>query len=133
MEIGKNTKIKVALIFMDGLANKNAINENIILPLMYYADFPEEDKHSKKNFQALESSLLSVGEVEQSNSFNQLVDKCLYGDLVFLVDGFKDAFIIDAKGWDSRNISEPTNEVTVRGPRECLEDLPHLHRARRKV
>ncbi|MCG8483186.1 MAG: spore germination protein, partial [Clostridia bacterium] len=43
--------------------------------------------------------------------------------------------IIDAKGWDSRNISEPTNEVTVRGPREGFTETLRVNTSllRRKI
>jgi spore germination protein KA len=116
---GEKPKVKASLIFLDGMAKRSTINESIIKPLMYDSCLVNlEKKLTIDSIEMVRNTMLSVGEVEQVSSVSELVDSCLSGDTILLVDGFKEALIVCTKGWESRSVQEPKTEVVVRGPRE---------------
>ena len=59
----------------------------------------------------------------------------IYGDTLFLLEGYDKALIISSKGWNSRPISEPQSTKVVRGPREGFTEsiLVNLSLLRRKI
>jgi spore germination protein KA len=116
---GGDGKTKAALIFFDGLVDKEIINESIIKPLMYDSHlFSPQQLKRQQSFDFLEKKMISVGEVKRISSVDDLLNDCLYGDTVFLIDNFAEALIINTKGWEFRGVTEPKTEAVVRGPRE---------------
>ncbi|MGI6145084.1 MAG: spore germination protein [Clostridia bacterium] len=132
--VGKN--YRAALFFIDVLIDKKIINNSIIRPLMY--DFnlisPEQLKESK-TLDFLANRMLSVDEIKKTDQIDSLLNACLYGDTVFLMDGFAEGLIIGSKGWQIRNIKEPETEVVVRGPREGFVESVNVNISllRRKI
>lgn len=81
---------KGALLFIDGLVNQLVVNANIIEPLMYKSCFVAA-RNGKDSFsvQAVQESMVAVGEVEAVGDFAGVIDGCLSGDSVLLIDGYK--------------------------------------------
>lgn len=116
-------RINSALIFIDGLTDKTVINESIIKPLMYDSHLISMEESLKvDNMNIIRTAMLSVGDVEQVSSINEIIDRCLSGDTIFLMDGLKDALLISTRGWETRGIEEPKTESIVRGPREGFSE-----------
>lgn len=132
-DIGRKYINKAAIIYIDGLVDNHLINNNIIKPLMYYLDSKEVVKYeSIENFTA---TSLSMGQVEASNNFNELIEKCLNGDSILLINGFDKGLMISTKKWEKRSVEEPQTEVTVRGPREGFTETIRTNTSllRRKI
>lgn len=125
--------IKAALIFIDGLIDKNLVNENILKPLMFNANYMYDEEID--NIQYVESTLLSVGEIEKISLVNKIIDSYLSGDTILLLDGSTDALVINLHGWKTRSIDEPKTESVVRGPREGFTETLRINTAllRRKI
>lgn len=120
---GHKRQINGALIFIDGLTDKNVINESIIKPLMYDSRLIcMEESLEVDNINIIRATMLSVGNVEQVASMNEVIDRCLYGDTIFLIDGSKEALVISTRGWETRGVEEPKTESVVRGPREGFSE-----------
>ncbi|MBZ4687519.1 MAG: spore germination protein [Clostridiales bacterium] len=117
---GYEEKVDAAIIFVDGMVEKTTINESIIKPLMYDSHLftPKESQTITTSIDLIQRSMISVGDVKKVDSFDELVDDCLYGDTVLLIDGSHEALVISTKGWESRGVQEPKTEAVVRGPRE---------------
>ena len=122
---GKGAQFKGAIMFFDGLVNLTMINDNVIKPLMYDSRFVRsDDTGTLESLEELRDKLVSVGDLKTVESISGVIDACLSGNAVLLVDGFYKALDISAKGWDKRAISEPDTETVVRGPREgFIENL----------
>jgi spore germination protein KA len=134
-DFGYNNKIHGALIFIDGLTDKNLINQNIMKPLMYDSRLIKEEASEANSINYIKTSLLSVGDVEQVTTINEAIDSFLSGDAIFLIDGSKEALIISSFGWKTRGIEEPKTESAVRGPREGFSETLRTNTAllRRKI
>ncbi|MBU3198490.1 spore germination protein [Clostridium estertheticum] len=133
---GQNLQIKAALIFLDGMTNKAEINDSIMKPFMYDSRLTNlEDKLDFDNLNAIKTSMLSSSSVEQVSLINAIVEGCLSGDTILLIDKSKDALVINTRDWDKRAIAEPKTESSVRGPREGFTESIHINKAllRRKI
>ena len=70
------------------------------------------------------NSLIPQNSIKTSNNFNQIFSYINCGFTILFVDTISEAFCIEAKGYKTRNISSPMNEVVIRGPQEAfVEDL----------
>ena len=133
---GNRKKINAALIYVDGLTNSNTINESIIRPLMYGADFINRPgKISADTIAEIKGEMLSVGEVQEINNMDELLKGCFSGDAALVMEGFGTGFILTCKGWEKRSVSEPDSEIVVRGPREGFTENLRTNTAliRRKI
>ena len=116
---GVGGNYKAALIFLDDLVNKEIINESIIRPLMYELNVSSpKGLRGQKSLDFLLKRMVSVGEVTKTARIDNLLNGCLYGETIFLMDGFAEALVFDTKGWQHRKVEVSDTEVVVRGPRE---------------
>ena len=133
---GHKIQINGALIFIDGLVDRVTINESIIRPLMYDSRLIcEEEKLEVNNIDIIKTTLLSVGEVEQVTTINEVVDGCLSGETILLTNGSKEVLVISTRGWENRGVEEPKTDSVVRGPREGFSETLRTNTAllRRKI
>ncbi|WPC44369.1 spore germination protein [Clostridium sp. JS66] len=133
---GSKMQINAAIVFLEGMTEKATINELIIKPFMYDSRlYNLESELELGNISIIKNCMLSVGNVKQITSINEIVDGCLSGDTVFLMEGCSEALIIHSKGWETRGVEEPKTEVVVRGPREgfCETIATNMTLLRRKI
>ena len=126
--VGREGERKALLFFVDGMCNMETIQEHIIRPLMLLA-------HGNSSIDMIEKSVLTAGETKRLQTMYEIVNAALTGDAVLLVDGHSVGLSISAKGWQSRSVSEPDTETTVRGPREGYTENMRTNTAllRRKI
>lgn len=110
----KNLKGKCALVYIDGLADKNLVNEQIIRNILLFAD---ENVHDPVSITDLSLKLLSVSAVTEVSSFDEVSLAILSGDAALFLDNFDNALIIGSKGYETRSLEEPITEGVIRGPR----------------
>lgn len=121
-------KYKAFLFYIDGMINSESINRFVLNPLMLKNSHLEIKTSSdnisvvkKNNIQTfITDSLLPQNDVTVSNSFLEIFKQVNSGVTALFVDTLNDAFLIDAKGFETRSISTPENEYIVRGPQECF-------------
>lgn len=133
---GHKGQISGALIFIEGLTDKATINESIIKPLMYDSRLIcKEETVAVDNINIIRTTMLSVGNVEQVTSVNEVVDSCLSGDTILLINGSKEALVISSSGWETRGVEEAKTESVVRGPREGFSETLRTNTSllRRKI
>ncbi|MBB6216871.1 spore germination protein KA [Anaerosolibacter carboniphilus] len=104
-------KLDFCLIYVDGMIDNETVQETIILPLL-------GTHMSSYSLDYLADSVLSSRSIEKSKNIDELVKSIIYGDSVLLLNGSIEALVMDTKGWEKRQISEPIGETAVRGPRE---------------
>ena len=64
-----------------------------------------------------EKKVLFADEISKSGDLQKIISSLLYGDTVIIFDGYRDALIINTKGWRSRGVDEPKDERVLEGPR----------------
>lgn len=133
---GSRMQINAAVIFVEGMTEKKTINDTIIKPFMYDSRFLNlESELESGNINIVKKSMISVGNVNKAKSINEIIDGCLSGDTIFLIEGSGEALIINSKGFETRGVEEPKTEAVVRGPREgfCETMTTNMALLRRKI
>lgn len=58
--------------------------------------------------------------VKEIKSFNEIYSEINSGNCALFIDTLNSAFSIDSKGYKQRSISEPSNEIVIRGSQEAF-------------
>lgn len=106
---------KFAVIYADGIVDKNMIGELVIKPLRAAGkDIAAEDV----------KKLLASPDVKDGKDLKDAVKNISDGNAVLYTDGEKDFFVIGVKSPPGRSVAEPPTQVAVKGPREGFtEDI----------
>jgi hypothetical protein len=118
--------IPVLLVFVDGLIDKQVINEYILQAFTFESEL---DADWTKKAQAddialyIRDRLLVINEVNTVNDFPSLITFVLSGETAILIDGSAQALIANTRGWEHRGIEEPSTESVVRGPRVGFNEI----------
>lgn len=107
-----DTGIKAAVVFVNGLADRDMIDLHLLKALMAIKG---EARSITKSF--LLNQVLAVSQVSEAQTIDELTPKVLMGSTALLVDGWQGAIMIDTTKAKSRDIEEPISEALVRGPR----------------
>ncbi|MDS1030286.1 spore germination protein [Bacillota bacterium LX-D] len=133
MEIGLS-RIKAGVIYVDGLVNKDIIENQILNALMLQT--AELEVHAGEEhivgthiLSKIKERGMTAGEVKENRQIGELIHGILSGDAILFVDGIDQALIISARGWASRGIGEPETESLVRGPREGFTETIRFNTA----
>ena len=114
--------LRAALVFVEGMTDKEAISETILRPLTASA-LGEECAGSEQVFECICGSL-TASAVEVVTDMEAAIKRLLAGETVLFVDNNAVALIITTRKLESRSISKPMNETTIRGPQDSFtEDL----------
>lgn len=114
--IGKGTSIEAVVIYINGLADKNIIDRDILAPLMIHAD---EDFINIKNVDDyILRKYITVGNSNIEPDLNKAVEGVKRGKTVVITQNSTDFIVIDTTGGEYRAIQEPVNDVSLKGPRE---------------
>ena len=104
LSVGKPTSTKFMLIYIDGMANTQLINENIIKPILL-SDI--SDINHSEIMDVLMQEVLLTGDNKKSTLVDDIISGIIYGKTMLFIDGFAEVIIIDTIGWETRKISEP--------------------------
>ena len=135
--LAQNEQIKLALIYIDGLADKAQVSEQIMRALALEVPMVASGQEITKAraLEFIKQRGLCIHQIKESDKLEDIIRAILSGDTVLLVDGHATAIINGARGWEARKISEPEVEPTVRGPRESFVESLRVNTAliRRKI
>ncbi|WP_144553966.1 spore germination protein [Bacillus sp. X1(2014)] len=135
IQIGKS--VKAGIFYADGLVDTNSIQNFILEPLMLDIYFHDDQTISSTRnvLKVLKDQILTVGSIKDVTEFSSLFDSLLSGDVILLLDGYSQGFIISMRGWKDRGVNESTSETVVRGPKEGFTESIGTNTAliRRKI
>lgn len=113
-------KHKAVMYSVDGLVNKQLINENILEPLMRFQDTDTGDGITAEY---IISRLIPQVQVEVSDDIYDIAQKINFGNVIMFIDGIGKGIVADVKTWEHRNISEPNSEQVIQGPQEGFNEV----------
>ncbi|MDR6224371.1 spore germination protein [Desmospora profundinema] len=116
--LGKQEKRKVAVVYLEGMADSSSIQNFIMKSLI----------HEEKTdgliiddwIENIEETVLSASHVDEVSDFAGLLDTVLEGNTAILIDGMDKALSVQTRGVETRNVVEPDSQTLIRGPREGL-------------
>jgi spore germination protein KA len=115
-----NDQVKLALVFIEGLADKNLIHKHIIEPILSDNQNRQYvDRMRPGNaLNLIQKHIASGSEVSTVPSLKLALKLVLDGDTALLIDTEKDILVFGTRAWVKRAVDEPVLESVVRGPRE---------------
>lgn len=134
---GKGKQYNAALVYIDGMVNSDIVNHYVLNPLMHKNQTNTEktsetliiNKNTDLNFHTTQTpelqniiynSLISQNSIKAENKFSSIIPAINSGFTCVLVDTLDQAFCVEAKGYETRSISKPENEIVVRGSQEAF-------------
>lgn len=116
--------VKGYLVCVDGMVNKELLNDFVLKTLMVHASAnPNLAKITAENaLDIVFSHLLANNEVKKTTSLTNAVDAILSGDSALFFADRPGAIIVGSRDWESRGVSEPDAETVIRGPREGFSE-----------
>ena len=137
MKINSNSNVDAAVVYIDGLVDRDLLNRDILQPLMFNLQLIRDNVSQNRSnlIDFIKSSVLTVGQITETEDIDRVISEVLSGHIAILAEGVTRALLIDAKGWKERSIEEPKNEVSIRGPKDSLTETLRTNTAllRRKI
>ena len=122
-----------ALIYADGMVNKQLLGELIARPFSfsYLCEKAQKIKENSKNdggrYEIKQKSALQTAqfpELKMKENTDDIIKEVLDGNTLLLVDGLACGLIVGAKFIPVRAVAEPPTDIAVKGPREgFIEDI----------
>ncbi|MFT9848759.1 spore germination protein [Aneurinibacillus sp. REN35] len=113
----RNVSVKkgspMALLYMDGLVDKNIINTDILRPLLQQ----ETDEVD------VLSSVVSVGKIEQVQNWSAIEQALLNGKSIVFIDAKTSAYAFHTQGWPQRAIQEPQVESSIKSAHQGFTEV----------
>ncbi|GGA16879.1 spore germination protein [Paenibacillus marchantiophytorum] len=96
---------KAILVYLEGLVDKSAINNNILTPLIYEVDSVND----------IWNSSITIAKTEIVTLWSDIEDSIFQGKSILLIDGQTRSLVMNTQGWPQRSIKEPQIESTLKG------------------
>jgi spore germination protein KA len=119
IKIGSHESLDAAIIYIDGLIERDLVNQDILRPLMFHVQKVTDETERKHSnlIEFIQTSVLTTGDTSSSEDIASVTDEILTGNTAILVEGVSQALVINLRGWESRGLEEAKNESSIRGPR----------------
>ena len=120
--LAQNENIRLALIYTEGLTDKNQVGDQIMrtLSLELPAVISGEKIKKERALELIRQRGLCIHKINETNRMEKVVDAILSGDTVLLVDGHATAIINGSRNWAARAVEDSVIDRLVRGPREAF-------------
>lgn len=128
-----NTDRHVSLVYIDGMVEKNLVEDQIIKPVMKglrsIRDF------DGINIDIIKNKMISASKITEIKFIEDLILSLLSGNTLLFIDGLNYGISVGSKGASKRDVGVTTTEQTIRGPQEgFVEDLGiNITQIRRRI
>ncbi|NMB96237.1 MAG: spore germination protein [Clostridiaceae bacterium] len=117
--VGK--KYKAFIVFIDGMVDRETINNYILRQLMMPGLFEGTDKEQNL-IEYIEENVLAVHDTKKEKSFEMIIRQILNGLTVLFVDGGDKALIFETRGYEKRSVEKPVTENVILGSQEGFNE-----------
>lgn len=123
IDCGEDKKVKMCIVYVDGMTNKEDVMNFAIENLMDYLKLDEFEKNSGKELdRIIAQRRVAISEIAAIPDIEQGIDKILSGETMLYIDGCSKAIMLSSRGWPMRGVSEPTAETVIRGPQDGFNE-----------
>lgn len=122
VDIGTQEPLKVYGIYIDGMVNRDIIENFFLSKIIDYKNLAEDkDEISTLYYSPTElimSNFSATFDIKEADTMDDMVKAVLSGDTAVFVEGTDKGLIIATRGWPARGVSAPETEAVIRGPRD---------------
>jgi spore germination protein KA len=120
--IGKTEPLNATIIYINGLANKDIIDRDILTPLMIHVQEVLTPKDDTLDY--LAKRYIAMCNTSIETDINNVIDALKGGKTIVLVENVNNFIVIDTTGGNYRSITDPPIESPIKGSREgFIENL----------
>lgn len=104
---------------------KSLVDENVVKSLSLEIAKLEYEGCGNKfqiNADMLKNYFSNVSHSREESNYKVLYENLLYGNIVFLVDGYDKFYTVNASSSESRSIDTPTSQTIIRGPKDAFTE-----------
>lgn len=129
--VGTSQQTKAAVLFIDGLINKDMVHGEILRSVMLAVRRtpPHDLPAGTALMRLIKEAALPVSSVEETSDLKKLVSAVMSGSVAFLIEGSDRVILVEAKGWEQRGVQEPQTEGVIRGPRDGFTETLRINTA----
>lgn len=135
--VGGIDGVKMFLFCIDGLIDKNLIDNYVMSPLMISTRIvkPDLDEIRNRISDATKNSGMTVSDFKEFENIEEAITFVLSGETALFIDGYNKVLIIATKFWPARGIAEPTTETVVKGSKDGFTETMRMNTAlvRRRI
>ncbi len=120
IKIGTSENHRAALLYIDGMTNRDVLNEHVLQNLMVNTRMtPPGPRNIKQELSTLiKDNNITAVDIKEVETIQNAVLQILSGETVLILDNYEKFIIVATKGWSFRGISQPETESVIRGPRD---------------
>lgn len=112
--------LRAAIVFVEGMTDGESISQNILSQLLS-PTLSEKCIETSQLMECIRASL-TASAVNVTTDMAEIIKRLLSGDTVLFVDINAAAVIITTRKLETRAITEPLSEPTIRGPRDAFTE-----------
>lgn len=133
-ELKINNNVTAHLVFVDGLVDQSRLSEYVLRPILVNQRLVES-KDGNQLVQRIREGLVYYPSISETYSLQKLTDDLLLGNAIIIINDEKVAFLFDVKGFEMRGVSEPTEEMSLKGSKEGFIEVVRINTSivRRKL
>ncbi|GAA0492130.1 spore germination protein GerKA [Salinibacillus aidingensis] len=125
-QIGTDYPVQAAVIYTDGLVDKNFVQNFIMETLMVdirVSDQGQNPLEMKDILTQMKDRSLATSDIRELTDYQTVYEEILSGNTVLLLNGFMIGLAISSPGYESRSVEEPSSQPVVRGPKEGFTEV----------
>jgi spore germination protein KA len=132
--VGLNKTIRITIVYIEGLTEKEHLSNFIIKPLLEGPDFRHAEKE-KEVITLIESGSLYFPLGNKLKDIDSAVSSLFKGNVLLVFDEESVSFSFEVQGFEKRAITEPSSENVIKGPKDTfVEDLmTNISTVRRRI
>ncbi len=121
-------KYNTGVVYIDGMADKNLLNDYLLEPMMDFKGSIEKPEDIKER-------IIAISDMKQIYKLSDGINVILSGETLVLIDDLQGALTIANRAWPNRGVGEPSGETVIRGPREGFTETIRFNTAlvRRRI
>ena len=101
------------VVYINGFIDKNALNQNILKPLMQNLISPLDIK-----------STVLISGMEESNNMDDVMTAINSGNVILFHEGLEICYFLNLSSYEKRVVEQSENEQVLKGPKEAfVEDI----------
>lgn len=118
----------VTIVYVDGMTDSKSISEFVIKPLTEKSRLNRE-KTDDEVIDAIAHGMVCYPVLATRSDINDVINDVLSGSCAVVFGRAKTAVIFNVKGMEQRSITEPTNENTAKGAKDCFVESLNVNTA----
>lgn len=106
------------IIYIDGMVDKCTINDYILRQLMEKHSNSEGPKDNVTDY--VVNNLLAANQIIMETEYNKIIDQVLNGLTALFIEGSSECILIESRGFEKRQVTQPLVESVIRGSQEAF-------------